>query len=189
MDGKPALQHQRPLRSHSNLLTLPLRGRVIVVCVALINAHTWGLNSVSETRGCELLDDHAYSQVDGPQSYAIFLAYFLRSGIIENAGPLAFAFVGGLSISVGKLSRQLPFRGRAELLTSSAAFIVSPIVTLAIRTFGTRYALLIGVFLEACVVVLALIFPGTAPPMLTAPRPAAPPSSAPPSPERSGSSC
>lgn len=47
--------------------------------MALVNAHTWGLNS----------------------SYAVFLAYYLRSGGITGSSPLAFAFVGGLSISIG----------------------------------------------------------------------------------------
>lgn len=53
--------------------------RVVVFSVLLVNAHTWGLNS----------------------SYAVFLAYYLRSGTIEGASPLGFAFVGGLSISIG----------------------------------------------------------------------------------------
>lgn len=52
--------------------------RVVVFSVLLVNAHTWGLNS----------------------SYAVFLAYYLRSGTIDGASPLGFAFVGGLSISI-----------------------------------------------------------------------------------------
>lgn len=52
--------------------------RVVVFSVLLINAHTWGLNS----------------------SYAVFLAYYLRSGTIEGSSALGFAFVGGLSISI-----------------------------------------------------------------------------------------
>lgn len=63
--------------------------RVVVIGVLLINAHTWGLNS----------------------SYAVFLAYYLRSGTIEGASPLGFAFVGGLSISICKSS---PFGGCSE---------------------------------------------------------------------------
>ena len=54
-------------------------GRVVVFSVLLVNAHTWGLNS----------------------SYAVFLAYYLRSGTIEGSSPLGFAFTGGLSISIG----------------------------------------------------------------------------------------
>jgi hypothetical protein len=81
--------------------------RVVVVSVALVNAHTWGLNS----------------------SYAVFLAYYLRSGGIVGSSPLAFAFVGGLSISI--------------------ALLVSPAATWCIGRFGTAFTLRIGVVLEA----------------------------------------
>lgn len=54
--------------------------RIVVLSVLLVNAHTWGLNS----------------------SYAVFLAYYLRSGTIAGSSPLGFAFVGGLSISTGR---------------------------------------------------------------------------------------
>jgi hypothetical protein len=54
-----------------------------VVSVLLVNAHTWGLNS----------------------AYAVFLAYYLRSGAVAGASPLGFAFVGGLSISIGTYNR------------------------------------------------------------------------------------
>lgn len=53
--------------------------RIVVLSVLLVNAHTWGLNS----------------------SYAVFLAHYLRSGTIDGASALGFAFVGGLSISIG----------------------------------------------------------------------------------------
>ncbi|OLN97969.1 putative transporter MCH2 [Colletotrichum chlorophyti] len=56
-------------------------GWVVVGCVFLINAHTWGLNS----------------------SYAVFLAYYLNSGAFPGATPIALAFVGGLSFSVALL--------------------------------------------------------------------------------------
>ncbi|KAF1956299.1 hypothetical protein CC80DRAFT_504870 [Byssothecium circinans] len=52
-------------------------GWVCVACIAIINGHTWGLNS----------------------SYAIFLAYYLANNYYPGATPLQFAFVGGLSIS------------------------------------------------------------------------------------------
>jgi hypothetical protein len=64
--------------------------RVVVFSVLLVNAHTWGLNS----------------------SYAVFLAYYLRSGTIDGASPLGFAFVGGLSISI---CTSPPFRGLKTL--------------------------------------------------------------------------
>ncbi|EFQ34648.1 major facilitator superfamily transporter [Colletotrichum graminicola] len=57
-------------------------GWVVVGCVFLTNAHTWGLNS----------------------SYAVFLAYYLHSGAFPGASPIELAFVGGLSFSVALLS-------------------------------------------------------------------------------------
>ncbi|ORY66484.1 major facilitator superfamily domain-containing protein [Pseudomassariella vexata] len=49
--------------------------------VALLNAHTWGLNS----------------------SFAVFLAYYLRSGTFEGTSTIGYAFVGGLSLSIAML--------------------------------------------------------------------------------------
>ncbi|KAL2144992.1 hypothetical protein VTI28DRAFT_8221 [Corynascus sepedonium] len=82
-------------------------GWVVVISVLLVNAHTWGLNS----------------------SYAVFLAYYLRSGTIVGSSALGFAFVGGLSISI--------------------ALLVSPIATWCIGRFGTALTLRIGVVFEA----------------------------------------
>ncbi|KAK4242316.1 major facilitator superfamily domain-containing protein [Achaetomium macrosporum] len=82
-------------------------GWVVVVSVSLVNAHTWGLNS----------------------SYAVFLAYYLRSGGIVGSSALAFAFVGGLSISI--------------------SLLVSPVATWCIGRFGTAFTLRVGVVLEA----------------------------------------
>ncbi|KAM0322549.1 hypothetical protein ACHAQA_009396 [Verticillium albo-atrum] len=56
-------------------------GWVVVCCVFLINAHTWGLNS----------------------SYAVFLAYYINSGAFGDTSPITFAFVGGLSFSIALL--------------------------------------------------------------------------------------
>jgi len=81
--------------------------RAVVASVAVANAHTWGLNS----------------------SYAVFLAYYLRAGSIGGASPLAFAFVGGLSIST--------------------SLLVSPLVTWCIGKFGTVPTFRVGVVLEA----------------------------------------
>ncbi|OAG12975.1 MFS general substrate transporter [Paraphaeosphaeria sporulosa] len=53
-------------------------GWVCVACVAIINAHTWGLNS----------------------SYAVFLAHYLANNVFPGATPLMYAFIGGLSISM-----------------------------------------------------------------------------------------
>ncbi|KAK4197745.1 major facilitator superfamily domain-containing protein [Triangularia verruculosa] len=82
-------------------------GWMVVFSVALVNAHTWGLNS----------------------SYAVFLAYYLRAGDIAGSSPLAFAFVGGLSIST--------------------SLLVSPLVTWCIGRFGTIPTFRVGVVLEA----------------------------------------
>ncbi|KAK4130412.1 MFS general substrate transporter, partial [Trichocladium antarcticum] len=82
-------------------------GWVVVASVLLVNAHTWGLNS----------------------SYAVFLAYYLRSGTIIGSSPLSFAFVGGLSISI--------------------AMLVSPAVTWCVGRFGTAFTLRVGAVFEA----------------------------------------
>ncbi|KAF5123883.1 putative transporter MCH2 [Metarhizium anisopliae] len=52
-------------------------GWVCTACVALVNAHTWGLNS----------------------SYGVFLAHYLANKTFPEATPLQYAFVGSLSIS------------------------------------------------------------------------------------------
>ncbi|EFX05883.1 major facilitator superfamily transporter [Grosmannia clavigera kw1407] len=75
-------------------------GWVVVLAVFLLNAHTWGMNS----------------------SYAVFLAYYLRTDAIGGASAIAFAFIG--------------------------AFLVSPFANICIRRRGTRTALLTGVFFE-----------------------------------------
>lgn len=56
-------------------------GWVCTVCVALINAHTWGINS----------------------SYGVFLAHYLSTDTYPGATYLQYAFVGGLSISCAML--------------------------------------------------------------------------------------
>lgn len=38
---------------------------------------------------------------DASQTFSVFLAYYLREGTFTNASPIGYAFVGGLSISVG----------------------------------------------------------------------------------------
>lgn len=60
-------------------------GWVCALCVALINAHTWGLNS----------------------SYGVFLAYYLSTETYPGATYLQYAFVGGLSISCAMLASPL----------------------------------------------------------------------------------
>ncbi len=82
------------------------------------------------------------------QSYSVFLAYYLRSGSFSGGSPLAFAFVGGLSISMGTHACLLPptfFAPDSE----QTALLVSPLATTSIRIWGTRPTLFIGVVLEA----------------------------------------
>lgn len=56
-------------------------GWLCTLCVALINAHTWGMNS----------------------SYGVFLAHYLSTETYPGATSLQYAFVGGLSISCAML--------------------------------------------------------------------------------------
>jgi MFS family permease len=86
-------------------------GWVCVACNFFINGHTWGINS----------------------SYGVFLSYYLSHDYFPNTGPLTYAFIGGLSISM--------------------ALLIAPIATRCIHHFGTRTTLYIGVFLQT----LALI--------------------------------
>ncbi|OAA47867.1 Major facilitator superfamily domain, general substrate transporter [Metarhizium rileyi] len=56
-------------------------GWVCTGCVAVVNAHSWGLNS----------------------SYGVFLAHYLANDTFPGATPLQYAFVGSLSISCALL--------------------------------------------------------------------------------------
>lgn len=71
--------------------------RVVVLCVFLTNAHTWGLNSVSQP----FLTVFSPPFLTVTQSYAVFLAYYINSGEFDGASDITFAFVGGLSFSIG----------------------------------------------------------------------------------------
>ena len=81
-------------------------GWVCVACNFAINAHTWGINS----------------------TYGVFLGYYLSTDYFPNTSPLAYAFIGGLSIS--------------------QAVMIAPLVTHIIHLYGTKVALHIGIFLE-----------------------------------------
>lgn len=86
-------------------------GWVCVACNFWINGCTWGINS----------------------TYGVFLAYYLSHDYFPNTSPLAYAFIGGLSISM--------------------AMFVAPLATKCTATFGTRVTLHVGIFFET----LALI--------------------------------
>ncbi|KAK5090134.1 hypothetical protein LTR05_000303 [Lithohypha guttulata] len=81
-------------------------GWVCVACSFWINACTWGINS----------------------TYAVFLAYYLSHDYFPNTSALAYAFIGGLSISL--------------------AMFVAPVATKVTKTYGTKVTLHIGIFLE-----------------------------------------
>lgn len=81
-------------------------GWVCVACTFWINASTWGINS----------------------TYAVFLAYYLSHDYFPNTSPLAYAFIGGLSISL--------------------AMFVAPLATKCISRYGTKVCLHIGIFFE-----------------------------------------
>ena len=81
-------------------------GWVCVACNFLINGHTWGVNS----------------------SYGVFLSYYLSHSYFPNTSALAYAFIGGLSIS--------------------QAMLIAPIATRVVQRFGTRVCLHVGIFLE-----------------------------------------
>ena len=77
-------------------------GWVIVLCVFLINANTWGVNS----------------------AWAIFLARYLSESTFAGASQLEYALIGGLSIS--------------------QSLLISPLVAVSNRKFGTKPTLMIG---------------------------------------------
>lgn len=81
-------------------------GWVCVACNFWINACTWGINS----------------------TYAVFLAYYLSHNYFPNTSALAYAFIGGTSISM--------------------AMFVAPLATKCTKTFGTKVTLHIGIFFE-----------------------------------------
>jgi len=76
-------------------------GWVCTACCALINGHTWGLNS----------------------SYGVFLAYYLATDYFPGATSLDYAFVGSLSISCAMLISPLATYCVRVLGTRTTLFI------------------------------------------------------------------
>jgi len=62
------------------------------------------------------------------QSYGVFLSHYLTHKTFSNTSPLAYAFIGGLSIS--------------------QALVIAPLATRAVHSYGTRVCLHLGVFFE-----------------------------------------
>ncbi|KIW31286.1 uncharacterized protein PV07_02946 [Cladophialophora immunda] len=81
-------------------------GWVCVACNFFINGHTWGINS----------------------SYGVFLSYYLNHNYFPNTSALAYAFIGGLSIS--------------------QAMLIAPLATRIIHLYGSKVCLHLGVFFE-----------------------------------------
>jgi len=81
-------------------------GWVCVACCFWINSCTWGINS----------------------TYAVFLGYYLTHDYFPNTSALAYAFIGGLSISM--------------------AMLIAPLATKCTSTFGTKVTLHVGIFFE-----------------------------------------
>ncbi|KAK5992519.1 putative transporter MCH2 [Cladobotryum mycophilum] len=76
-------------------------GWVCTACIAIINGHTWGLNS----------------------SYGVFLAHYLDQNTFPGATTLQYAFVGSLSISCAMMVSPLATIGVRELGTKPTMFI------------------------------------------------------------------
>ena len=93
-------------------------GWVVTLCSALINAHTWGLNS----------------------SYGVFLAHYLRNNTFPGATPLEYAFVGSLSISCAMLISPVATTCTRFLGTKTTLFtgVVLETLSLISASFATK---------------------------------------------------
>lgn len=61
---------------------------------------------------------------------------------------MTFAFVGGLSISMGEPPSRPHYPLSCFLTTTTTALLISPLATVCIGKFGTRSTLRIGVVLQ-----------------------------------------
>ncbi|KAK5634760.1 hypothetical protein RRF57_010474 [Xylaria bambusicola] len=99
---------------------------------AIINAHSWGLNSVRHYSAKLIHMLYQPSQeilITLLQSFAVFLAYYIRTNTYQTT-DLGYAFIGGLSLSV--------------------ALLVSPLATFLVGwgKCGTRPTIWLGVIFE-----------------------------------------
>lgn len=76
-------------------------GWVCTVCVATVNAHTWGLNS----------------------SYGVFLAYYLANDLFPGATSMEYAFIGSLTISCALLVSPAATLGVRKFGTRKTMFL------------------------------------------------------------------
>ncbi|KAL4874336.1 major facilitator superfamily domain-containing protein [Aspergillus karnatakaensis] len=126
-DERRSIEHEPTPTAQEKLADAPPDGGYGWVCVASvfwINAHTWGINSVSISI---IIPRHCYTNVL-VQSYGVFLSHYLSNDVFPNTTPLMYAFTGGLSIS--------------------CALLIAPLATYLIHLLGTRFVLNLGVFFE-----------------------------------------
>ncbi|KAL5604891.1 hypothetical protein BROUX41_001778 [Berkeleyomyces rouxiae] len=91
-------------------------GWVCTACVAVINGHTWGLNS----------------------SYGVFLAHYLKEKTYPSATSLHFAFIGSLSISCALLISPLAIMCTRRFGTKPTMYI--GVVVEAASLIGASFA-------------------------------------------------
>lgn len=93
-------------------------GWVCTACVAIINAHTWGINS----------------------SYGVFLAHYLSTNVFPGATSLQYAFVGSLSIACALLLSPVATITTREFGTRTTLLIgtVLEAVALISASFATK---------------------------------------------------
>ncbi|KAI0967084.1 major facilitator superfamily domain-containing protein [Xylaria arbuscula] len=78
--GEHLQQQQQQTRPQTPAQEVPQEGGygwVVVAAVAILNAHSWGINS----------------------TFAVFLAYYIKSNTFQSS-DLGYAFIGGLSLSL-----------------------------------------------------------------------------------------
>ena len=95
-------------------------GWVCTAAVFMANAHSWGLNSVSSSRGL-------HCDTNLVQAWGVFLAHYLANSTFKDASRVEYALIGGLSIS--------------------QSLLCAPLVNISTRYLGMRLTLIIGTFL------------------------------------------
>lgn len=93
-------------------------GWVCTVCVCLINAHTWGINS----------------------AWGVFLAHFLSHSTFPKASRLEYALIGGLSISQALLVSPLVAISRQKIGTRGTLLVGTVLISVSMlaSSFATQ---------------------------------------------------
>ncbi|KAH7045212.1 major facilitator superfamily domain-containing protein [Macrophomina phaseolina] len=89
---------------------------ICTICVFLINAHTWGVNS----------------------TWGVILDYFLEHESFPNAKPLEYALIGGLSLAQSMMISPVAGISREHLGTRSTLLIGTIVVSASL--FASAYA-------------------------------------------------